>query len=135
MPKKPVEKPRADGQWTESRFNSFIKSALRKASIKWPPKYQVKKEAEVGKKINKSTGRIAMHYCCAGCSDHFPNSYVSVDHILPVVDPTTGFVSWDDVIERMFCEIDGLQVLCKDCHDEKTKQEKEIAYERSRRNK
>lgn len=27
-------------------------------------------------------------------------------------------------VERLFCEIDGLQVLCNNCHDLKTKQEK-----------
>ena len=115
------------GEWTESRYNSFIKSALRKASIKWPPKYQVLKEAQVGKKINSLTGRIAMHFTCAGCGEGFPAKCISVDHILPVVDPETGFISWDEVITRMFCEKDGLQVLCKACHDIKTNKEKEIA--------
>ena len=125
MPK-PI-KPYNGGEWTESRYNSFIKSALRKASIKWPPKYQVLKEAQVGKKINSLTGRTAMHFTCAGCGEGFPAKCISVDHILPVVDPETGFISWDEVITRMFCEKDGLQVLCKACHDIKTNKEKEIA--------
>lgn len=46
---------------------------------------------------------------------------VAVDHISPIGD----FVNWDRVIERMFVEEDGLQVLCKKCHDEKTQQEKQ----------
>lgn len=50
---------------------------------------------------------------------------VFVDHIEPVVNPETGFVSWDEYIERLFVEEDGLQVLCKECHDKKTKEEKE----------
>jgi hypothetical protein len=47
-----------------------------------------------------------------------------VDHISPVVDPKKGFVSWDVYITRMFCEIDGLQVMCKPCHKIKTAEEK-----------
>lgn len=47
-----------------------------------------------------------------------------IDHIDSVV-PTTGFTDWNDVIERMFVEADKLQVLCKDCHDLKTQQERE----------
>jgi 5-methylcytosine-specific restriction endonuclease McrA len=133
MPKAPTVKPYNSGQWTQSRYNSFIKSALRKASIKWPPKYEVLKEASVGRKINVLTGRMAEHKCCADCKLHFPVKLVSVDHIRPVVDPERGFISWDDVVERMFCEKDGLQVLCKDCHDIKTNQEKEIAKLRKQR--
>lgn len=47
---------------------------------------------------------------------------VFVDHIIPVGGPTQG--GWDGVIERLFCEAEGLQVLCKECHDLKTKDEK-----------
>lgn len=47
-----------------------------------------------------------------------------VDHIDPVIDPKTGFVSWDEVVKRMFCELEGLQVLCHDCHTHKTKDER-----------
>jgi len=49
---------------------------------------------------------------------------VVVDHIDPVV-PLTGVVSWDDTIKRMFVEIDGLQVLCRTCHNKKTKDERQ----------
>ncbi len=129
MPRE-VEKPYNSGQWTEARFNGFIKSMLRRGSVRWPVKAQVKKEAEVGKKINKSSGRIAMHFLCAGCKGEFPNSKVQVDHIEPIIDPTKGFTTWDDCIKRMFCEKDNLQVLCTDCHKIKTDMEKEIAKNR-----
>jgi len=58
-----------------------------------------------------------------------------VDHIKPVVDPAVGFTTWDDYIERMFCEADNLQVLCKACHDAKSEEEKAIAVERRRKEK
>lgn len=38
-----------------------------------------------------------------------------------------GFTSWDEVISRMFIEIDLLEVLCKGCHSKYTLQEKEIS--------
>ena len=53
-----------------------------------------------------------------------------VDHIDPVVDPKVGFVDWTTYIERMFVEEDGLQILCKECHDKKTRFEKSISKER-----
>lgn len=117
-------KERNGGEWTEARFRSFVTSALRAASRRWPPKYKALKEAFVGRKVNTKTGKQAMHYECAECSEHFVATDVQVDHIHPVVDPKKGFTTWDNFIERMFCEIKNLQVLCKPCHKIKTDQEK-----------
>ena len=109
-------------EWTKSKFESFIKGLLRKGTTRWPQKYEVLNAAKRGKQINQETGRVAEHYQCAECCGVFPAKLVVVDHIEPVV-PLTGFVSWDDVISRMFCGTDGLQVLCKNCHSIKTKSE------------
>lgn len=111
-------------QWTQARFNSFIKSALRSASVRWPPRYTVLSEALVGTKTNVKTGRMAKHYKCNRCKGEFPSKEVEVNHIIPVI-PVTGFVSWDDVINRMFCEKDGFEVLCKPCHRLVTTKENE----------
>jgi len=65
-----------------------------------------------------------MHYKCAKCKEHFVATDVQVDHVLPVVDPKVGFIGWDSFIDRIFCEIENLQVLCKPCHKVKTEEEK-----------
>lgn len=70
------------------------------------------------------TGRVAQHFRCASCGGEFPAKNVQVDHILPVIDPTTGFTTWDSFVENLYCEKDNLQVLCTQCHDIKTKEEK-----------
>ncbi len=117
-------KKRNGGEWTDARFRSFVTSALRAASRRWPPKFKALKEAFVGRKTNKKTGKLAMHYKCAKCKKHFVATDVQVDHVLPVVDPKVGFVGWDSFIDRIFCEIENLQVLCKPCHKVKTEEEK-----------
>lgn len=118
---------RNGGKWTEARYRSFVTSTLRAGSRKWPPKYETLNAAKTEKKINKATGRLAQHYLCAMCEQEYTQKDVQVDHIKPVVDPKVGFVSWDTYIDRMFCEGKNLQVLCKVCHAEKTKLEKEIS--------
>jgi 5-methylcytosine-specific restriction endonuclease McrA len=116
---------RNGGRWTEARYRSFIRSALRGAFRKWPPKFDVLKSAANGKSINTATGRLAMHYTCASCKGTFPLKEVQVDHIKPIVDVKKGFVSWDSFINNLYCEANNLQVLCKDpCHKEKTKLER-----------
>ena len=128
------EKTRCSGQWTEAKFRSFIKGNLRRICNKWAPIQEVKKEARVGRG----------QYLCNGCGDVVPNSIIEdgkrvnnifVDHIRPIVDPSIGWTSWDDVIEGMFSEKDNLQLLCKKCHDIKTEEERNIAVERRRKEK
>lgn len=122
------------GQWTESRYQSFIKSALRSASVRWPPRYETLNDAFIGVKINEKTGRKAKHYQCARCLNAFPQKDVQVNHKLPVV-PTSGFTSWDEVISRLFCEKEGLEVLCKPCHKEVTADENKERKEYNERKK
>lgn len=119
-----------NNQWTKSRFNSFIKSALRAASSRWPPKYAAMNKAFSGTKVNVKTTRLAKHYKCAGCGGEFPAKDIQIDHIYPVIDPLKGFTTWDEVVIRMFCEVEGFQALCIPCHKIKTNAEKQITKER-----
>tara|TARA_R110000824_G_scaffold344886_1_gene531560 strand:- start:24921 stop:25337 length:417 start_codon:yes stop_codon:yes gene_type:complete len=116
-------KSRCSGQWTEAKFHSFIKSGLRQQTRKWGPIQQCQKAANIRRGI----------YRCNGCKEEIPKTTphpetrkrvnnVHVDHINPVV-PVTGWVSWDDCINNMFCEEDNLQVLCSKCHKEVTAEE------------
>ena len=118
-PRKSAEKPRNGGLWTEARFTSFVTSALRGASRRWPPKYTTLKSAYVERRRNKTTNRLANHYGCAKCKGTFPQREVQVDHITPIGKGLT----WNRFIEALFCEAENLQVLCKVCHKEKTKNE------------
>jgi hypothetical protein len=129
-----MDKPRNNGQWTEARYTSFIKSLLRKGTQRWGPKNEVLKEARVDKGV----------YFCQGCQCNVPVTVkvgnkrvrnVFVDHKDPIIDPETGFTTWDEYIENMFCEKDNLQVLCGACHDFKTSEERKISTERAKQQK
>lgn len=110
--------------WTEGRIRSFITSTLRGGLRRWPPKWEVLKEAKIGKKINEKSGRLAEHYLCAKCKKVYISKDVQVDHINPVVDIKKGFTTWDEFIKRLYCEKKDLQVLCIKCHKEKTAKER-----------
>lgn len=120
-------KTRCSNTWTEARFRSFIKGNLRRSTQKWKPIQDCLRSARVARGL----------YLCNDCQEHVPTTTrdengkrvknVHVDHILPIIDPTTGWVSYDDMIERMFCELPNLQVLCHACHKKKTDEEKALA--------
>ena len=111
---------------TPAKFKSWIVSLLRHGTMRWPPRNEAMKAAKTEKRINKKTGRLAQHYRCAGCSEEFPAKQICVDHIQPVINPSEGFTTWDEYIERMFCPQGNLQCLCKICHDDKTKKERNV---------
>lgn len=123
-------KTRCSGQWTEAKFTSFIKNNLRRATIKWAPIQETLKEARTRRGF----------YMCASCNQEVTASIKNdngkriknaiVDHIQPIIDPAVGFTTWDDCINRMFCEKDNLQVVCHECHQEKSNEEKAIAKAR-----
>jgi hypothetical protein len=116
-------KTRNSGQWTESRYFSFIKSALRGASTKWGPMHQCLKRARVG----------YGEYRCDQCGTIGPPSLPP--HIHPVIDPVKGFESWDVLIARLFVEEDGYQALCHKCHSEKSAEENALRKEVRNNNK
>ena len=113
------------GNWTEGRFNSFITSTLRAGARRWQPKYDTLNASKTEKKINRKTGRMAQHFRCQLCGEEFTQKDMEVDHIKPVVDPVKGFQTWDIFIDRLFCEANNLQAICKPCHLLKTNKEKQ----------
>lgn len=120
-----------NGEWTDARFHSFIKGGLRGISVRWPPKNRIKQKARVERGVYTCAGfKRSPHAVPASLPPAKGNkrriNNAVVDHIHPIIDPAVGFVSWDEVIKRMFVEEDGLQVLCHACHSKKTKEEKEI---------
>lgn len=125
-------KPRCSGNWTEARFNSFIKSALRGATRRWFPITTVRKKSRVERGRYRCVGyERRSHIVPATLPPKKGNKRriknVLVDHIEPIIDPEKGFESWDVTIKRMFVEEDELQVLCHACHQKKCNYEKELA--------
>lgn len=122
---------KCDGQWTQAKFNSFIKNNLRSATRKWAPIQKCKKKAHVARGL----------YKCDECGQEVPPTVfdeekrkrvknIFVDHIEPIIDPAVGFTTWDECIERMFCDSSNLQLLCKQCHSAKSQEEIEVAKKR-----
>jgi len=100
----------------KSRFSKYILRALRKLFFYWPPRKEARKRALV-KKEGKNE-----YYTCAICRSIFIRKDTHVDHIIPVVGPE-GITSFDAYIDNLFCPMENLRVLCKGCHNEKTREE------------
>jgi 5-methylcytosine-specific restriction endonuclease McrA len=117
-----VPKTRNSGTMTESAFWSFIRSALRQKSRWWKPISEAKAKAK--RPYTGPLKRQKFEYQCNHCKNWFPDKKINVDHICPAGSLNSA-QNLPDFIERLFCEVDNLQVLCETCHNVKTKSEKD----------
>ena len=121
IPRTKSPKSRNSKSMTESQFWSFIRSALRQKSRWWKPITECKmKSRRAYKGPNK---RQRFEYQCNECKEWFPEKNINVDHIVPAGSLNCA-ADLPGFVERLFCEIDNLQVLCSECHNVKTKNEK-----------
>jgi len=107
-------------EWTQARFWSFIRSALRQAFTRWPPKY---KALQAARSPVEGSGRQKWQYECAECGDAFMQKEVEVDHIIPA-GSLKGYTDLPGFVERLFVSEDKMQVVCKPCHKAKTQKDK-----------
>lgn len=108
-------------KWTQAKFWGFLRSALRRASDRFPPKQEAKKLHR--RPYKGSNTRQKWEYQCVQCKKWFKDKEVEVDHIIP----TGTLRSFDDLPEfcrKLFCGIEHYQILCKECHKKKTAQER-----------
>lgn len=126
--RKTVVKNRNAGTMSESAFWGWIRSSLRRKTMHWKPQQIAKDMAKVPKK--GKIGRHKFEYKCAVCGGYFQFKEIQIDHKIEAgslmnAQDLPGFV------ERLFCEVDGFQVLChkrldgkKSCHYKKTHKNK-----------
>ena len=93
----------------------FSRSDLRRSVI----------EAAIIRHSDPSRKAVKTWCLCNECRKPEAKSYMVVDHVLPIVgiEETLDSMSWDELINRLWCDISNLQALCEDCHKIKTKEE------------
>lgn len=114
-------KTRNFGTMTESAFWGWLRSALRKRSMVWKPLQEAKKLAR--RPYVGENPRLKWEYQCAHCGLWFPEKEINVDHKIEAGSLTNGD-DLKDFVNRLFCEIEGFQILCETCHHEKTQNNK-----------
>lgn len=114
-------KDRAGGTWTSAKYFGFIRSALRRAWMKFPTRYQALNDAK--RPYGGKDKRTKWEYQCNHCSKWFKTKEVQVDHIVPA-GTLKSYEHLPAFVEKLFCEKANLQILCKPCHEIKTKEER-----------
>jgi hypothetical protein len=113
-------------------YKNFAKNELRR-SFRQSPLYNAAKNAakeEYFVESQKGSLMRRVHWRCASCGRFFKDEKgnLAVDHIEPI-EPVDREIGFDEYVDRLYCGLDGLQVLCnykkeidgvKSCHKIKT---------------
>ncbi len=105
-----------------------IRGALRRTFSRSPVirevLFKVRREVPKYNKDGSRAKKDAVQYRCNVCQSYVGSTKVSVDHIVPVVSVSEGFVDFNTFIARLFCDASNLQVICDSCHGIKTQSER-----------
>ena len=69
--------------------------------------------------------RVTKWVFCNECGIIFPKYLAQVDHVLPIIKITSSLeeMTWDEVVDAIWCDESNLKVVDKECHKAKTKEE------------
>ena len=117
-----------------AKERNLLKGAIRRVFSRSEMRQKVINAAVVEHK-DVTRPRVTKWVVCQECKQPTAKYQAEVDHVLPIipVDQTLEHMSWDTVINRIWCDEKNLQVLCPLCHDVKTKAERKLRTEYKRK--
>lgn len=107
-----------------AKERGLLKGAIRRVFSR----SDLRKQAVEENRVNYSDPnrpRVKKWSVCHQCDKFIPTYLIEIDHRVPIipVDKSLEDMSWDDLVDRIWCDSDNLNTLCKDCHKVKTKAE------------
>src|SRR5260221_314461 len=108
---------RTEEQKANTKKYTMLRSVLRRAWLRWPARAEALKATRRSYKGDNKRQKWA--YKCNTCREWFMQKEVKVDHIIPC-GTFLCKEDWLTFAVRLFCEVDGLQILCDACHSVKT---------------
>jgi len=111
-----------------AKERNLLKGAIRRVFSRSELRQKVVNRTLVADYSDPSRKRVKNWGRCEICLTLTPRSYLAVDHKDPVIplDRSLEEMSWDELIDRIWCEESNLQAICPECHDSKTKKERKL---------
>lgn len=115
-----------------SRINnkerSLLIGAIRRVFARSDLRREVLESVKVVMHYDVQHPRVKHWSRCPLCKKIAPRYQFAVDHIEPVipVHRTQLDMSWDEIIDAIWCDKKNLQPICKKCHSTKTSYERKL---------
>lgn len=108
-----------------NKERNLIKGALRRVFSRSELRRQALDAAVVKEYSDPSRKRVTRWGKCANCQKLEPAYLLQIDHKEPLIPINSSLeeMSWDQVIDGLWCDERNLEALCKPCHESKSKTE------------
>ena len=113
---------------------NLIKAGLRRAFAR-SDYYQSIASANYVEHSDPKSPRCLKWSWCSKCGEVVKRYTTDLDHISPVVplDRHTEDMDPHELLDRIWCAPDNLEILCKRCHDEKSARERKLRPKKKRK--
>lgn len=103
---------------------NLIKGAIRRVFSRSELRRQALDSTRI-EHYDEERPRVTKWSWCTDCGIIEPTYLMEVDHVTPLVplDGSLEDMTWDEVVNRTWCDPVNLKPKCKDCHSIKTKGE------------
>lgn len=107
-----------------AKERGLIKGAIRRVFSRSELRREVVESSRISH-YDPERPRVTKWSKCSQCQTPTATYQIEVDHVDPIVpvDRSLEQMSWDEVINRVFCSKDNLTPVCRPCHAIKTKSE------------
>jgi len=116
---------------------NLVKGAIMRVFSRSDLRRQALQKSVIVGFLDPSRPRVKTWCRCEQCGVASPKSYMEIDHIKPKIalDSALELMSWDELVDNTWCDLENLQALCSECHDKKTKLENKMrrAYKKERK--
>lgn len=108
-----------------SKEKGLIKGSLRRVFSRSELRRRALDAAQLLEFSDPSRKRVTRWGRCNVCSNNEPLYKMVVDHIEPVipVDSSLEAITYDELVDRLWCDERNLQAICSNCHSKKSKEE------------
>lgn len=107
---------------------NLVKGALRRVFSRSDLRRQVIDRSIARDYTDTTRPRVKTWCLCILCAQLIPKSYMVCDHVLPIIAirETLSDLSWDELIDRLWCSEQNLMAICESCHKVKTLAENKL---------
>lgn len=102
---------------------NLIKGAIRRVFSRSELRRRALDKAHIKDYHDPSRKRVTRWGRCSTCNKLEPLYLLQIDHKEPIIpiDSTLEQMSWDEVVDNIWCDERNLQAVCKPCHKAKSK--------------
>lgn len=110
---------------SSAKERGLLKGAIRRVFSRSELRRKVLTNSIIEGYYDADRPRVTKWSKCEECGKLEATYLMQVDHISPVIPISSSLeeMTWDELIDRQWCDASNLSVLCKPCHKIKTKEE------------